>query len=107
MNDLDKLWNSATALRKRYYADNVPYKDFRAKVLGYVIDSCFVYGKIPSSFKLQFPTPVNSIIILNTLEDLFSDLSMEIKIQTHDEKWTESGSVYYAVYTLKEKSKKT
>lgn len=107
MNDLNKIWYSANALRERYYAENLSTKDFRAKVLGTVINKFFVYGKVPSTFDLQFPMPVSATVIFSTLEDLFSGMSMEIRIQSNAEKLTSSGSVYYAVYTVKEKAGKT
>lgn len=107
MSDLHKLCNTAIDLRNHYYIQNFSTKDFRAKVLGTIIQKFFVYGKIPSSFDLQFPMPVNATIIFSTLEDLFSAMSMEVQIQTNSEKLTSTGSVYYAVYVVKEKVKKT
>lgn len=107
MNDLNTLCNTAIALREHYYVQGFPSKDFRAKVLGTVINKFFVYGKIPSTFDLQFPMPVSGTLIFSTLEDLFSSMSMEIRIQSNAEKLTSDGSVYYAIYTVKEKAGKT
>jgi len=103
MDDLNKLFNVATALRKRYYEEDVPNKHFKTKVLGSVINEFFIYGKFPSSFRLQFPMPVDSDTIFSALEDLFSNLSLEIQMQTNSKKWTADDMYFYATYTIKEK----
>lgn len=102
-NNLSKFFEVVTALRSQYLEENHPNKDLKIKILSQVLADFFVYGKIPHSFRVQYPMPINGTLIIDTVKELFEALSIELKLIQVSKKFTSAGSMFYAVFTTKEK----
>lgn len=101
MDNLTKFFEVAIRLRNKYADLNDPHKDSKTVILAEISKEIFMYGQIPSSFKIQYSISITTPIINNTIRELFYLLSIEVETVKNDVIYTSNGRIFSCHVSLK------
>ena len=101
-----KFYEAASTLLDRYSTplEKDPLKDFKVEILKQLVNTLLDFGvgnNIPSYFSLHYPVPVDYQNIVDTVEEVFTSLSTNVRLVITEEQDTkDEQKMAYFVFAI-------